>query len=254
MVPRTDDGRVLFAIPWHGRVLVGTTDTPVTDFSPEPRPLPEEIDFLLTHVARYLSRKPSREDVLSVFAGLRPLVRSKTVARTAVISRDHRILVSNSGLVTVTGGKWTTYRRMGEDAADRAAVVAGLEARASVTDRLKIHGSQQVEAVDPWGVYGSDAGQVKALAATHPAGDEPLHPHLPYRTCEVVWAVRQEFARTVEDVLARRTRALFLDAAASISMAPRVAELMAAELGRDDGWQRQQVAEFSALAQGYLPK
>jgi glycerol-3-phosphate dehydrogenase len=253
MVPRTDDGRVLFAIPWHGRVLVGTTDTPVTDVSPEPRPLPEEIDFLLTHVARYLSRKPAREDVLSVFAGLRPLVRSKTVARTAVISRDHRILVSNSGLVTVTGGKWTTYRRMGEDAADRAAVVAGLEARASVTDRLKIHGWQEVEAADPWDVYGSDAGEVKALAATHPAGDEPLHPHLPYRTCEVVWAVRQEFARTVEDVLARRTRALFLDAAASISMAPRVAELMAAELGRDDGWQRQQVAEFCALAQGYMP-
>ena len=253
MIPRTDDGRILFLIPWHGRVLVGTTETAVATISPDPRPLREEIDFLLAHAARYLSCHPARKDVLSVFAGLRPLVRSGAREKTAALSRDHAILVSRPGLVSVMGGKWTTYRRMGQDAVDRALAVAGLPARPSGTKALKIHGWQADAAEDPWGVYGSDAAVLKELAATHPAGAELLHPHLPYRTCEVAWAVRNELARTVEDVLARRTRSLFVDAAASMAMARRVAQLMAAELGRDDAWQRRQVEDFCTLARNYVP-
>jgi glycerol-3-phosphate dehydrogenase len=253
MVPHTDDGRVLFAVPWHGRVIVGTTDTPVSAVSPEPRPLEGEIRFLLDHAGRYLARRPKRGDVLSVFAGLRPLVRHAGEEATATLSRDHTILVSGSGLVTVTGGKWTTYRRMGEDAVERAAQVAGLAERPSASTGQRIHGWHEGEQAEPWGVYGSDAGQVRALAAEEASWDAQLHPGLPYRACQVVWAVRREYARTVEDVLARRTRALFLDARASMAMAPGVARLMAAELGRDEAWQRQQVAEFQDLAAGYLP-
>jgi glycerol-3-phosphate dehydrogenase len=254
MVPHTDDGRVLFAVPWHGRVIVGTTDTPVNSISPEPRPLEEEIRFLLTHAGRYLSKHPTRDDVLSVFAGLRPLVKNDGQQETAALSRDHTIVISSSGLVTVTGGKWTTYRRMGEDTVDRAAEVAGLEPRPSVSSLQRIHGWRDGATADPWGVYGSDADQVRALTLDDPSLSEPLHPALPYRACQVVWAVRHEYARTLEDVLARRTRALFLDTGASMAMAPRVAELMAAELGRDEAWQRQQVADFLALARGYLPE
>lgn len=253
MIPRTDDGRILFLIPWHGRVLVGTTETAVASIVPDPRPLREEVDFLLDHSARYLSRHPARKDVLSAFAGLRPLVRAGKDVRTAALSRDHAILVSRSGLVSAVGGKWTTYRRMGEDAVDRAAALAGLPSRPSATKGLKLHGWQAVPAADPWSVYGSDAAALTALAAAYPAGAERLHPHLPYRVCEVLWAVRHEFARSVEDVLARRTRALFLDAAASMAVAPRAARLMAAELGRDDAWQKRQVEEFCVLARDYLP-
>ncbi|HEY4743181.1 MAG TPA: glycerol-3-phosphate dehydrogenase/oxidase, partial [Desulfuromonadaceae bacterium] len=254
MVPRTDDGRVLFAVPWHDRVIVGTTDTPVSALSPEPRPLEEEIGFLLSHAGRYLTRNPARDDVLSVFAGLRPLVRQTGQEATAALSRDHTILVSGSGLVTVTGGKWTTYRRMGEDAVERAAQVAGLDPRPSASAGQRIHGWREGDASEPWGVYGSDAEQVRALAAEEASWDAPLHPGLPHRAVQVVWAVRREYARTVADVLARRTRALFLDARASMAMAPGVARLMAAELGRDAAWQQRQVADFLDVARGYLPE
>ena len=253
MVPHTDDGRVLFAVPWSGRVLIGTTDTPVASISPEPRPLAEEIEFLLTHAGRYLTRHPGRSDILSVFAGLRPLMQSGGHVNTASLSREHAILVSSSGLVTVTGGKWTTYRKMAEDAVDQAESVAGLTARPSVTGRLPVHGWQETIENGAWGVYGSDIARLAELAGDEPAGNELLHPRLPYRVCQVIWALRHEYARTVEDVLARRTRALILDAAASMELAPRVACLMAAELGYDDGWQRQQVRDFLSLARGYLP-
>jgi len=254
MVPHTDDGRVLFAVPWHGRVIVGTTDTPVSAVSVEPRPLEEEIGFLLTHAGRYLTRHPVRDDVLSVFAGLRPLVRSAGEQETAALSRDHTILISGSGLVTVTGGKWTTYRRMGEDTVERAIQVAGLAARPSVSAGQRIHGWHEGGQAEPWGVYGSDAAQVRALMLEDRSWAEPLHPGLPYLACQVIWAVRHEYGRNVEDILARRTRGLFLDARASMAMAPRVAQLMAAELGRDEAWQHRQVADFLALARGYLPE
>ena len=253
LVPHTDDGRVLFAVPWNDRVIVGTTDTPVAEPSLEPRPLPAEVEFLLQHAARYLVQDPRPEDVLSCFAGLRPLVRGgRDGARTAALSRDHTLLVSSSGLVTITGGKWTTYRSMGEDAVDHAAAVAGLEERPSTTASLHLHGWTEHPRPDAdWAGYGADAPALARLAAERPGLDELLHFNLPYRACEVVWAARHEMARTVEDVLARRSRALLLDARASAAIAPDVAALMAAELGRDEAWQRRQVEAYRELARGY---
>jgi glycerol-3-phosphate dehydrogenase len=250
LVPHTDDGRVLFAVPWHDRVVVGTTDTPVAEPSLEPRPLAEEVEFLLAHARRYLIQAPGPADVLSCFAGLRPLVRRREAAKTAALSRDHTVLVSPSCLVTVAGGKWTTYRHMAEDAVAEAARAADLPERPSRTADLPLHGAGPPQEA-AWAVYGTDAPALAALAAERPGWDEPLHLNLPYRVCEVVWAVRHEMARTVEDVLARRTRALLLDARASEEIAPRVAGLMAAELGRGEAWELEQVAEYGELARGY---
>jgi glycerol-3-phosphate dehydrogenase len=246
---------VLFAVPWHGRTIVGTTDTPVPHATLEPRPLPDEIEFLLSHAARYLTRHPQRSDVLSMFAGIRPLVRGDAGGDTASLSRDHTLLVESSGLVTIAGGKWTTYRRMGEDTVSAAAQVAGLDERPSTTGSLQIHGWHEGgDPADPLQVYGSDRAGLERLMAEEPALREPLHPALPYCLGQVVWGVRAEAARTVEDCLARRTRSLLLDARASIAAAPRVAELMARELGQDRAWQEAQVAAFTELAGGYLPE
>ncbi len=248
MVPRTEDGRVLFAVPWHGRALIGTTDTPVPEIAIEPRALDAEIDFILRTATAYLDPAPSRGDILSVFAGLRPLVKAAPGEDTKKLSRDHLIRVSDSGLVTLTGGKWTTYRRMGQDVVDRAAIVGGLHTAACVTEDLHLHGHDADACDDHWRVYGADAHAVRAL----PGGDRLLHDGLPYVEAEVRWAVRFEQARTVEDVLARRLRALLLDARAAAAMAPRVAGIVAEELGRDAGWQAGQVEAFAELAEGYL--
>ncbi len=260
MIPHTDDGRVLFAVPWHDRVILGTTDTPVPIAQLEPRALEEEIGFIFNNAGRYLARQPQRSDVLSVFAGQRPLVRAPSgdPNHTAALSRDHVIVVAKSGLLTITGGKWTTYRRMGQDAVDQALQVAGLEPRQCLTASLALHGAlfdaPILEGQRGWDVYGSDGPVIAALAASEPALKEKLHPEMPFIGAEVVWAVRQEMARTVEDVLARRTRALLLGARASIACAPRVAALLARELGRDEAWQKAQVAEYTKLAEGYLLK
>jgi len=254
LVPRTDDGRVLFAIPWHGRTLVGTTDTPVGATSTEPRPLREELDFLLTHAGRYLAEVPEPGDVRCVFAGLRPLIAARrgAAAGTSALSREHATVVSASGLLTVTGGKWTTYRLMAEQAVDRAAEVAGLPGRPCATTNLRLHGGLSPVPSGPFAAYGDDAPALARLVAESPELGRTIHPQLPCTTAEVVWAVRQEAARTVEDVLARRTRALFLDARASLDAAPGVAAIVARELGRDAGWQAQQVEAFRAVAVGYL--
>ncbi|MBI4519781.1 MAG: glycerol-3-phosphate dehydrogenase/oxidase [Gemmatimonadetes bacterium] len=253
MVPHTDDGRVLFAVPWHERVIVGTTDTPIEELSLEPLPLAEEIDFLLTHTARYLTRDPTPSDVLSVFAGVRPLVRQEAGKDTASLSRDHTLIISPSGLVTITGGKWTTYRKMAEDTVNAAALVAGLDERDCVTHQLRIHGwLKGAPGEAAWEVYGSDGPDLERLATERPELRELVHPRLPYRANEVVWGVRHEMARTVEDVLARRTRALLLDARASIEAAPSVARLMAREMGRDRQWEEAQIADYRRLARGYL--
>jgi glycerol-3-phosphate dehydrogenase len=252
MIPRTDDGRVLFAVPWHNKVVVGTTDTAVPRADIEPRALPDEIEYLISHTARYFSKDPSRSDVLSIFAGLRPLVKASGAASTAALSRDHTLVVSDSGLVTITGGKWTTYRHMGEDTVNRAAEVAGLGARPSTTATLKLRGWHEGRLEEPFGVYGADAPDLLALLAERAEWRQLLHPRLPYRVGEAVWAARYELARTVEDVLARRTRALLLDAQASIESAPAVAAALAGELGFDEAWQEEQVRSYRELARGYL--
>ena len=253
MVPHTDDGRLLFVIPWLGHVLVGTTDTPVEDACLEPRALPEEIDFVLRNANRYLTRDPRREDVLSVFAGLRPLVRDDDTASKR-ISREHLVDVSASGLVSIVGGKWTTYRKMAEDTLDEAVEVAGLPVRRCNTSTLRLHGWQARDSLPSDEIdssYGSDLARVEALAEEEPKWRNLLHPRLPYRGVHVVWALRHEMARNVEDILARRTRCLFLDAPAAVEAAPAVAEIAARELGRDAGWAATQVRDFEALAQGY---
>ncbi|MGH7494154.1 MAG: FAD-dependent oxidoreductase [bacterium] len=252
MVPHTDDGRVLFVVPWHDRAIVGTTDTPIHDLTIDPRPLPEEVEFLLTHAARYLAKDPALGDVKSIFAGIRPLIKAGADKSTATLARDHTILISKSGLLTISGGKWTTYRKMAEDAVHQAAAVAGLEARPCLTENLRLHGWHAPdETKESFAYYGADLAGVKKLAEAHPAWLEQLHSGLPYFAAQVVWSVRHEMARTVEDVLARRTRALLLDAKASIAIAPRVAALMAQELGRDPEWQEQQTTKFVELAKQY---
>jgi glycerol-3-phosphate dehydrogenase len=249
MVPRTSDGRVLFVIPWHGHAVAGTTDTPVDAPSLEPKPLEEEIEFILETAGRYLTRPPSRKDVLAVYVGLRPLVRGE--GKTSALSRDHVIHVDNSGLLTITGGKWTTYRHMAEDCLDHAITLGKLPDVPCSTKELRIHGYvEDSSALGSLEVYGSDAEAIRDLAKD-PKLAAQLHPDLPYIAAEVVWAAREEMARSVEDVLARRTRALFLNAEAAIAMAEPVARLLAAELGRDEAWIAAQVGEFCALAEQY---
>lgn len=253
MVPHTHDGRVMFAIPWHGHTLVGTTDTPIAEATLEPRPFDDEIAFILETAGQYLHKAPTRDDVLSVFVGIRPLVKSGEGVVTAALSRDHTIHIEPSGLLTITGGKWTTYRHMAEDAVNHATELARLPEKPCVTRNLNIHGyHRQAEKFGALSAYGSDALAIHDLQRAHPALAGRLHPALPYTGAEVVWATRAEMARTVEDVLARRTRALVLNSRAAVEMAPEVARLMADGLGRDEDWQRREVAAFTALAQQYM--
>jgi len=254
MVPRTPDGRVMFALPWHDHVIVGTTDTPIEDVSLEPKALPEEIDFILETAEPYLVKDPTRGDILSVFAGIRPLKRAVGSESTAHISREHSIDVSASGLVTIAGGKWTTYRNMAEDCVDHAITVGDLADRPCATKSLRIHGHlRDADRFGEFAAYGSDAAAVRSLVESEDRLGEQLHPALPYKAGEVLWSARFEMARTVDDYLSRRSRATFLDARAATEMAPRVARLLADELGRDDSWVAGQVAEFGNIAQGYLP-
>jgi glycerol-3-phosphate dehydrogenase len=253
MVPHTSDGRVLFAIPWHGHTLVGTTDTPVAEPTLEPVALEDEIDFVLGTASLYLTRKPNRADVRSVFAGIRPLVRAGGAGNTAALSRGHTIRIENSGLVTICGGKWTTYRHMAEDCVDQAATLARLPDRPCVTRQLRIHGSHPApERLGALRVYGSDAVEIERLWEETPELREPLHPELPYTGAEIVWAARHEMARTAEDLLARRTRALFLNARAALEMAPRAVHLLAAELARGAEWEQVQIQRFHETARHYV--
>ncbi|MGN6393931.1 MAG: glycerol-3-phosphate dehydrogenase/oxidase [Mucilaginibacter sp.] len=254
MIPKTDDGRVLFALPWHNRLLVGTTDTPLNEPRLEPLALEGEVDFVMRTIGKYLTRAPLRQDVLSVFAGLRPLAAPQEgTTKTKEISRSHKLMVSASGLITVTGGKWTTYRKMAEDTMDKAIETAGLRPRVSITKDLSIHGNTaEVDRNSHLYVYGSDREAVIALAKKNPEWVQKLHPKFEYLQAEVIWAVRNEMARTVEDVLARRVRMLFLDARAAMEAAPLVANLMAGELGKNQLWEKQQVIDFNIVAGGYL--
>ena len=253
LVPHTEDGRVLFAVPWHDRVIVGTTDTPVEKATLEPLPLKEELDFLLDHAAKYLTKDPSAKDVLSAFAGIRPLVTAGAGKKTATLSRDHHLNVSPSGLITIAGGKWTTYRKMGEDVVDAAIPIGVLEPRKSRTRNLSLNGWSMDDIGNaPYELYGNNARFIKRIAEENPELDRPIHERLPYRFAEIVWAVRHEMAIFLDDVLARRTRSLILDARASMEAAPEVARVMAKEMGKDAEWEKDQLERYVKRAETYL--
>ncbi|MFH4966186.1 glycerol-3-phosphate dehydrogenase/oxidase [Gaetbulibacter sp. M235] len=254
MIPKTNDGRVLFLVPWHDKVLIGTTDTLIESHSLEPKPLEEEVGFIISNANNYLNKNISNKDVLSVFAGLRPLAVSKDESeKTKEISRSHKIIVSPSKLITITGGKWTTYRRMAQDTVNRAILTAGLPNIACKTKNLKIHGAKEmVDKTNHLYVYGSDQDAIKKLTKESPELEEKLHPRLPYTKAEVIWAIRNEMARTVEDILARRVRALFIDAKATIEIIPVVAGLLANELDKDEAWKQQQIKNFINIANQYI--
>jgi len=257
MIPKTSDGRVLFAVPWHNRVVVGTTDIPKEQSLIEPVPTDEEIDFILETAGQYLAEKPTRNDIKSVFAGLRPLAAStKGVnGKTKEISRSHKILTSKSGLVTIIGGKWTTYRQMGEEVVDKLSETGGLENRRCNTKYMKIHGyKKNPNFNDPLYFYGSDNSTIKELIKKQPDLGEWLSEDLKIYKAQVIMAVKNEMACNITDVLARRTRALFLDAKESIKIAPKVASLMADELFKDKKWEQEQIETFNSIANNYLTK
>jgi len=256
MVPKTSDERVLFAIPWHEHAVFGTTDTPVEKAELEPQARENEIEFILETAKNYLETPPRREDILSVFVGIRPLVRQENASNTASLSRDHTIEIDKSDLLTITGGKWTTYRSMAEDAINQAAKLADLPEKPCVTESLKIHGATDAVLDDELKLYGSDAQEIENIIKENPEFGEKLNDELPYRKAEIVWAVRNEMAETIEDVLARRTRALFLNARAAMQIAPMVAEIMAEESRKESAeiWIQEQIQIFGETAQHYLVK
>ncbi|MES2850714.1 MAG: glycerol-3-phosphate dehydrogenase/oxidase [Bacteroidota bacterium] len=251
MVPKTDDGRVLFAIPWHDKLLLGTTDTPVEKISTEPMALQEEIDFVVSHFNRYAAAEINYADVQSVFVGLRPLVRSGNKKKTAVMPRDHHIEVLPSGLIHITGGKWTTYRSMAEHAIDKATKAAGLRDTDCNTGDLPLHGYTNTKKTSHLSIYGSDALMIEKMIEEDISLAQKIHPLYPYTKAEINWFIQNEMAITVEDILARRIRLLFLDAKAAMEAAPAVATFMAKELNKDEQWIAQQLINFKTLAKGY---
>ncbi len=229
MIPRTDDGRVLFAVPWHNKIVLGTTDTPVDNILAEPIPLQEEIEFILKHIGRYLSKNPQLSDVKSMFAGLRPLVKVKT-KKTAALSRDHLICIGNSGLITITGGKWTTYRKMAEDVVDIAMKTFDLPDKPCITKELKLNGHDK--SVTPAEITSLSNEELKTI---------------------ITKSVQEEMCMTVEDFLSRRTRQLLLNASEAIKAAPLVAKLMASAMSKDEHWIKEQINTFNLIAKNYLP-
>ena len=254
MLPKTDDGRVLFFIPWEGKIILGTTDTPVDDVADEPLPLKEEIDFIIHHFNRYAITNIGYEDIKSVFVGLRPLANVIGVKKTSVMPRDHVIKVMPSGLVHVTGGKWTTYRNMAKHTISRALRTTNLKFVSCKTRDLKIHGWTNSKNETYLSNYGSDAIAISQLIVSNPLLGQPIHPDYPFTKAEIIWALENEMALTVEDILSRRIRLLILDARAAIEAAPDVAEMLAERLGKDNSWVNDQIEHFTKLAEGYLPK
>lgn len=256
MIPKTDDGRVLFAVPWHDKVVVGTTDTPLDEHSLEPTALEQEIEFILKTATKYMTKSPTRADVKSVFAGLRPLAAPQEGStKTKEISRSHKVMVSDTGLITITGGKWTTFRKMGEDTVDKAISTSALANNKSTSEDMAVHGAMDPAKVDfsnPHYFWGADEENIQAFIDKDPSLGAALHPEYAYRKADVVWAARHEMARTIEDFLARRIRILFLDARAAIDMAEEVADLMAKELNKDTDWKKKEISNFVELANRYL--
>lgn len=254
MVPQTKDGRVMFAVPWHDKVVLGTTDTMKEKPELEPKAQEQEIDFILETAGQYLVKQPTREDVLAVFSGLRPLAKPEGDGKsTKEISRHHKVMISQSGLITIIGGKWTTYRKMAEDTVDNAILIGALPERKCITANLPIYGyDKNLDlTTDHLAVYGTEKYQLLDLEEEQPELAEILSEDIPLRKSQVVWAVRHEMARTLDDMLARRVRGLFLNSKECIRIAPQVAELMAQELGKDQAWIEEQLEAFSEVASNY---
>jgi glycerol-3-phosphate dehydrogenase len=253
MIPKTDDGRVLFVIPWLGKLVVGTTDTPINDISLEPKALDEEIGFIMRNAGKYLIRQPGRKDILSVFAGLRPLATDPdNPEATREVSRRHKITLSSSGLLSIIGGKWTFYRRMAEETIDKAIRAGFLEKRTCVTKELRLGPDNQQDKNQRLSIYGNKSGEIEKLILENPGTGELLHPAFPYTKAEIIWICQNEMPVTLEDVLARRIRILFLDAKISMIIAPAVARIMAEKLGWDSDYTENQVSEYKKLALNYL--
>jgi len=251
MVPHTTDGRVLFAVPWNDYVVVGTTDTLIEAPNEEPTALEEEIEFILENAGAYMTKQPTRVDVKSVFSGLRPLAAPEdNGSATKEISRHHKVTVSTSGLVSILGGKWTTYRKMSEDLINTAQSVGGLPERACITHSLPIHGyDYNSDWSNPMHVYGTDIDKISALDKE---GNTSLSEAVHLTKNQIIWAVREEMAMTVEDVLARRTRTLFLNAAEAKNLAAQVAQIMAKEMGENQEWIENQISRFNNLVEKYI--
>jgi glycerol-3-phosphate dehydrogenase len=255
MIPKTSDGRVLFAVPWMGKLVVGTTDTLREKAKLEPEALSKEIDFILETAEAYLTKAPSRKDVKAVFAGLRPLAAPKEGStKTKEISRSHKVIISDSKLVSITGGKWTTFRKMGEDTVNHFTQVTQEGIKPSASAEIKYHGYTVTPKSGHWKGYGSDADQIQKMIKNQPELGEKLHTDYPYTKAEVIWSTRHEMAMKVEDILSRRIRILVLDARAALKMAQKVAELMAQELGKDTSWIQSEIEDFQKLANKYILK
>lgn len=256
LIPQTDDGRVLFAIPWLGATLIGTTDHQVEQVVKEPKPLKQELEYLLEHVGRYLNPAPQLHDIKAAFSGLRPLVaHNQSGTSTASMSREHQILISNSGMVSIIGGKWTTYRKMGEEVVQRAATLGDLPNRPSVTANLKLAGAHEElkDHQNPAGAYAQYSRELQDMAQRDPAVLKPLHPRYPLLRGHVVMAARYEMPRTLEDMLARRLRVLFFDVPAALEMASECCQLMASELGFSESWQTDQLTALKHSIEQYFP-
>jgi glycerol-3-phosphate dehydrogenase len=253
MIPKTDDGRVLFAIPWYNEVVVGTTDTPLEEISLEPVALDREINFILQTAEKYLVKPPQREDILCIFAGLRPLAANPdNPASTKEVSRRHKITLSPSGLLTIIGGKWTTYRRMAEETIDRGIKAGLLEKAKCITSKLKLTTLTPNNSSERLYIYGDHSIDIKKLISEKPDLGTPLDPRLPYTKAEIIWICRNEMPFRLEDIMARRTRSLFLNARASAEIAPEVAELMANEFGQDQNWKKEQIESYNELVKNYI--
>lgn len=252
MIPKTSDGRVLFAVPWHDKIILGTTDLPVKKESLEPEPTESEIDFILETARGYMNPAPTRNDILSVFAGLRPLAATKEGAKTKEVSRSHKVIVSSSNLISIIGGKWTTYRKMAEDVVDKSEEIMKVGHKKTPTENLKIHGYKtNVDFSDPMYFYGTDKEKIVTLSKQIEGGEEMISKEFGINKAQVVWAVREEMALTIEDFISRRTRLLLLNREEALKIAPIVAETMAKELGKDEAWKKSQLKEFAEIADIY---
>lgn len=251
VIPKTTDDRILFVLPWHNKIIVGTTD--IVDKTPsiEPRATDTEIDFILETLNKYTNKQVTKADICSVFSGLRPLVQPTHNTRSAKISRKHEILYSQSGIISIVGGKWTIYRLMGEDTINFAISKNLLPPSQSISQNLHLFGYTTNKIEYPLNVYGSDIEKLREIQAEL-YGNDKLHPNLPYYSAEVVYQIRFEMAKTVEDILARRTRALFLDARFALEAAQKVANIMAKETGQNEYWREKQIKQFHAFAKNYI--